>query len=310
MSRKPALKPSDGNYMELLERRLAALESRTRGIPARDVRGGTSATSQVIQQTTHALAVGNVIRHNGTAWTKSQADTGASAVVGGIVIAVLSPDVFVMATGGYVAGLSGLTAGSVHYLSAATAGALATTAPAITVPILLADTTTSAVLLPPSVAPPASDAVNFDVPGSLTAKALSPIELVIGDAFTVDIMSGGNTSFAALVAATGFSVHLFGRIVSQTTWSACSIGAGWGLGTASSAPYIASGGTDRDSLSASGATLAHTLTGVAAAGSNPAVASETVSIAPDFSTYPITSIKVASNGNLSSGTVVGMLTKL
>jgi hypothetical protein len=147
MSRKPALKPSDGNYLELLERRLAALESRTRGIPARDVRGGTSATSQVIQQTAHGLSVGNVIRHNGTSWVKSQADTAANAVVGGIVIAVLSPDVFVMATGGYVAGLTGLTAGSVHYLDASTAGALTTTAPTIAIPIILADTTTSGALL-------------------------------------------------------------------------------------------------------------------------------------------------------------------
>jgi hypothetical protein len=105
-------------------------------------------TSNVIRQATHGLSVGNVIRHNGTIWTKSQADTAANAVVGGIVIAVLSTDVFVMATAGYVAGLSGLTAGAVHYLSAATAGALTTTAPTIAVPVLLADTTTSAVMMP------------------------------------------------------------------------------------------------------------------------------------------------------------------
>lgn len=142
-ARKPALKPSEGNYVELLERRLAALESRTRGIPSRDVRGAAPANSHVVQQTTHGLVVGNVIRHNGTSWVTSKADTAANAVVGGIVIAVLSPDVFIMATGGYVAGLSGLTAGSVHYLDATTAGTLTTTAPTIAVPIIHADTTTS-----------------------------------------------------------------------------------------------------------------------------------------------------------------------
>jgi hypothetical protein len=313
MSRKPALKPNAGNREELLERRVAALEARMRAAPARTTPGHTTSTTFVVSKTAHGLAVKNVVRHDGTNWVKSQADTAANAVVGGMVIAVLSPDVFVVAMpGSYVSGLSSLTAGSVHYLDETTAGAMTTTAPTIQVPILLADTATSGIMLPPSVAPSsaAALAVNFDVPSSLTAVSISPITLAIGDRFTVDIMSGGNTSFSSLVAATGFNMHLFGKIDSETTWSACSIGSGWGLGTQSSAPYTASGGTDRDSISASTATLAHTLAGVAAAGSAPATATETVSVIPDFSAYPITSIKVGSNGNLSSGTVVGMLTKL
>jgi hypothetical protein len=50
-----------------------------------------------------------------------------------------------MATGGYVAGLSGLTAGSVQYLDYTTAGALTTTDTRC--PVLLADTATSGVLM-------------------------------------------------------------------------------------------------------------------------------------------------------------------
>jgi hypothetical protein len=78
---------------------------------------------------------------------KSQADTAANAVVGGVVVVKISDDEFVLATSGYVAGLSGLTAGSVHYLDATTAGALTTTAPAIAVPIIHADTATSGSLM-------------------------------------------------------------------------------------------------------------------------------------------------------------------
>jgi hypothetical protein len=146
MSRKPTLKPGALSREELLERRVADLERMLRRSPARSVSSGADQTATVIEQSTHGLSVGNVIRHNGTSWTKSQADTAANAVVGGIVIAVLSPDVFVMATGGSVAGLSGLTAGSVHYLSAATAGALTTTAAKFPASVLLANSTGSGVL--------------------------------------------------------------------------------------------------------------------------------------------------------------------
>jgi hypothetical protein len=144
--RKAVSRPASTTHGEDVERRLAMLEDRVRRMPARITTPAATSTTSMIQQTTHGLAVKNVIRHNGTIWTKSQADTAANAVVGGIVIAVLSPDVFVMATGGYVAGLSGLTAGSVHYLDATTAGALTTTAPSIAIPIILADTTTSGAL--------------------------------------------------------------------------------------------------------------------------------------------------------------------
>jgi len=145
-NRKAIYKPGAMVAGDDLERRIAALEDRVRRLPVRQVGSNASGTYSVMTQTTHALAIGNVIRHNGTSWVKSQADTAANGVVGGVVIAVLSPDVFVMATGGYVAGLSGLTAGSVHYLSAATAGALTTTAAKYPATVILADSTSSGVL--------------------------------------------------------------------------------------------------------------------------------------------------------------------
>jgi len=107
----------------------------------------TQATVRRIRQTAHGFTAGTVLRHNGTSWVKAQADTAANAVVGGVVQASLSADAFILATAGYITGLSGLTAGSVHYLSAATAGLLTTTAPSIAVSVLLADTTTSGTLM-------------------------------------------------------------------------------------------------------------------------------------------------------------------
>jgi hypothetical protein len=115
-------------------------------VTARPTFPAAQATVRTIRQTGHGFTAGNVLRHNGTAWVKSQADTAANAVVGGIVLASLNADAFILCTGGYVSGLSGLTAGSVHYLSAATAGALTTTAAKFPAPVLLADSTTSGVL--------------------------------------------------------------------------------------------------------------------------------------------------------------------
>jgi hypothetical protein len=126
----------------------AELEAIKRRLPSRVGRDQPEATVRMVLQASHGLAVKNPIRNNGTSWVKSQADTAANAVVGGVVIAVLSANAFIFATpGSYVAGLSGLTAGAVHYLDASTAGALTTTAPAIAVPIIHADTTGSGVLM-------------------------------------------------------------------------------------------------------------------------------------------------------------------
>jgi hypothetical protein len=144
--RTPILRPSQGAQQGDVERRVAALEQALGRVSA-PVQQTSQTSTKVIKQTTHGLAVGNVVRHNGTAWVKAQADTAANAVVGGIVLAVLSPSLFVLATAGYVAGLSGLTAGSVHYLSAATAGAVTTTAPTIAVPVVLASATSDGVLM-------------------------------------------------------------------------------------------------------------------------------------------------------------------
>ena len=137
------------NIIRQMQRDINDLRQRLATRPTVPGRGaGVPDTISRFRQAAHGLAVGNVVRHDGTEWVKSQADTAANAVVGGVVVVKISADEFVLATSGYVAGLTGLTAGSVHYLDAATAGDLTTTAPSIAVPIIHADSATSGVLHP------------------------------------------------------------------------------------------------------------------------------------------------------------------
>lgn len=92
--------------------------------------GGVPETvSRDINQVTHALAVGDVIRYNGTAFVKAQADAEANAECMGVVSAVADVDNFTMTTHGYVTGLSGLTSGVTYFLSETTAGLLTATPP-------------------------------------------------------------------------------------------------------------------------------------------------------------------------------------
>lgn len=104
-------------------------------------------SSTPIKQTAHGLVVGNVVRHNGTAYVKSKADTAANAAVIGIVVAAPDVDNFRFVDGGLATGLSGLTAGETYYLSPATAGLLTATPPStvgqISKPLLFAVSTTS-----------------------------------------------------------------------------------------------------------------------------------------------------------------------
>lgn len=110
------------------------------------VPGATDAVTKVINQVAHGLAVGDVIRYNGTSYLEADASADATAEVYGVVSAVADVDNFTVTTHGYITGLSGLTSGVAHYLSE-TAGALTATAPTTTgtvsKPVLLADSTTS-----------------------------------------------------------------------------------------------------------------------------------------------------------------------
>lgn len=110
--------------------------------------GDGAATSAVtVVQGSHGFAVKDVVRLSGGTWVKAQADSLANAREVGIVTQVIDASTFRVVSHGYATGLSGLTAGSVYYLSPSTAGLLTTTEPTtagqVTVPVFIADTTTS-----------------------------------------------------------------------------------------------------------------------------------------------------------------------
>lgn len=109
--------------------------------------GAGSSGTQSVTQTAHGLVVGDVVRFNGTDYVKAQADSAANAEVVGIVSAVAGVNDFSLQIGGLVSGLSGLSAGSVYFLSPSTAGALTTTEPStvgqISKPLLVATSATT-----------------------------------------------------------------------------------------------------------------------------------------------------------------------
>ena len=91
---------------------------------------GSSGLTKALTQTAHAFAVGDAVRYSPTlsTYVKAQANDIFTTSVDGIVSIVTDANNFTITTGGYISGLSGLTAGR-NYLSAATAGGLTTIPP-------------------------------------------------------------------------------------------------------------------------------------------------------------------------------------
>jgi hypothetical protein len=108
---------------------------------------GAATSSLTVIQAAHGFTVKDVVRLSGTTWIKAQADSLANAREVGIVTQVVDSSTFRVLSHGYATGLSGLTAGSVYFLSAGTAGLLTTTEPTtagqVTAVVFIADTTTS-----------------------------------------------------------------------------------------------------------------------------------------------------------------------
>jgi hypothetical protein len=112
--------------------------------------GATDSTRSNITQTAHGFTVGNVLRiqNSATTFLKALADTAANAEVVGLVSAVVDANTFTLLTFGYITGLSGLTKGTVYFLSDTTAGLLTATEPTpngikVSKPLLVANGTAS-----------------------------------------------------------------------------------------------------------------------------------------------------------------------
>lgn len=91
--------------------------------------GGGGSTSFEIAQVAHGFAVGNGIYHNGTTYVQAQAND-AETLAYHVVVAVVSPDIFIAADFGRIEAIAhGYTVGQYYYQSEATAGLAVSTEP-------------------------------------------------------------------------------------------------------------------------------------------------------------------------------------
>ena len=115
-----------------------------------DLLGDINAThlEQTVTQAGHGFSINQVIRLNSGAWALAQANNAANAEAIGVVNDVINTNEFVVVTHGVCTNLSGLTADTVYFLDATTAGALAAVPPTtvghVAKAVLYAKTTTEA----------------------------------------------------------------------------------------------------------------------------------------------------------------------
>lgn len=108
----------------------------------------SSAVKISVTQNGHGFSAGNWLYISGAStYALAKADAASTAECVGVVLSVTDANTFVLQVSGYITGLSGLTAGSVHFISDSSGGAITATEPStvgqISKPVLEADTTTS-----------------------------------------------------------------------------------------------------------------------------------------------------------------------
>jgi hypothetical protein len=110
--------------------------------------GSSSNQTILVNQPSHGLSLGEIIRFNGTDYLPALADTPENAEVVGIVYQVIDSNNFVYLTEGEIIGLSGLVPGAVYYLDLYTPGTYSTTdvsqLGAVSKPVLVAVSNTEA----------------------------------------------------------------------------------------------------------------------------------------------------------------------
>ncbi len=142
------------------------------------VLGENTAISKTVTQTSHGFAVKDVLKYASSTYAKAKADTAANAQVVGIVTKVIDANTFILTMAGYSSLFTGLTANTRYYLDASTAGALTATAPAISVSILDAVSTTAGI-------------VNIGSVGSSSVSAVTKNYNVVAHGFAVgDVLRG------------------------------------------------------------------------------------------------------------------------
>ena len=108
--------------------------------------------TKIVVQDAHGFLAGDVLYMNGSTYAKAVASAANTAEVVGVVGRFISVDQFELTLSGEVSGLTGLVAGEVYFLSAATAGALTVTEPTVvghvSLPVGVASSTTSMYVAP------------------------------------------------------------------------------------------------------------------------------------------------------------------
>ena len=114
--------------------------------------GGSGASAKQVTQNSHGFKVGNVVYLNGSTYALAKADTSPTAEAIGVISSVVTANIFEVTELGYLSGVdttntveggAALTAGTVYFLSASTAGKLTATEPStigyVSKPMLIAD---------------------------------------------------------------------------------------------------------------------------------------------------------------------------
>jgi len=170
--------------------------------------GGGGATTTSVSQTAHGFSVGQLVKLTGaTTYALAKADSSADAEVAGIVSAVAGANAFTLTTGGYVTGLSGLTAATTYFLDPSTAGALTATIPTtqgqVVKPVFIADSTTSGIFINMRGEILGTSATNNIYPRDITF-ALPGARIVANDLTNWIIMThAGQINKAWAIAKTG-----------------------------------------------------------------------------------------------------------
>ena len=119
--------------------------------------GGAGGSTTEVTQNSHGFVAKDAIRHNGTAWVKAQANA-ASTLALGIVTEAATNTFTVAQSGRFTISSHGLTVGQWYYLSAAAAGGLVSTEPAISQPIVYVESSSVIFVYPYR---PADNSANF-----------------------------------------------------------------------------------------------------------------------------------------------------
>jgi len=160
-------------------------------------------TAENIAQASHGFTVGTVLRYDSgtSAWVKAQADTADHSEALGVVSSVIDSGNFTIAFKGKVTGLTGLTAGSVYFLSDGTAGLLTTTRPSsdgtVVKPMLFAISSTVGYVL--NYLGIASNVTVF-------STTLNANTTVVADSFADTVGTSGNWYYS-IVSSDGTAVR-------------------------------------------------------------------------------------------------------